>query len=94
MISFKPNLKGKPWRAIKSLGKVRTEHIKRIARELVDRFPDKFSKDFETNKKVLETVAEIQTHKLRNRIAGYITRLMTIMNSEEQKREGDETSPE
>jgi len=72
------------------LGKVRTEHIKRIARELVERFPDKFTTDFETNKKALETVAEIQTHKLRNKIAGYITRLMAMMNSGET-REGHET---
>ena len=63
------------------MGKVRTEHIKRIARELVERFPDRFTTDFETNKKALEMVAEIQTHKLRNKIAGYITRLMTMMNS-------------
>jgi len=63
------------------LGKVRTEHVKRIARELVERFPDKFTTDFENNKKVLESVAEIPTTKLRNKIAGYITRLMTLMNS-------------
>lgn len=63
------------------MGKVRTEHVKRIARELVERFPDKFTTDFENNKKVLESVAEIPTTKLRNKIAGYITRLMTLMNS-------------
>jgi len=67
--------------AINSLGKVRTEHVKRIARELVERFPDKFTTDFENNKRVLESVAEIPTSKLRNKIAGYITRLMTMMNS-------------
>ncbi|HEX69207.1 MAG TPA: 30S ribosomal protein S17e [Candidatus Bathyarchaeota archaeon] len=63
------------------MGKVRTEHVKRIARELVERFPDKFTTDFENNKRVLESVAEIPTSKLRNKIAGYITRLMTMMNS-------------
>ena len=78
---FPNHRNNEPWRAIKSLGKVRTEHIKRIARELVERFPDRFTTDFETNKKALEMVAEIQTHKLRNKIAGYITRLMTMMNS-------------
>ncbi len=62
------------------MGKVRTEHVKRIARELVERFPDKFTTDFENNKRVLETVAEIPTSKLRNKIAGYITRLMTFMD--------------
>ena len=81
MISFQNACKSQPWRAINSLGKVRTEHVKRIARELVERFPDKFTTDFENNKRVLESVAEIPTSKLRNKIAGYITRLMTMMNS-------------
>lgn len=76
------------------MGKVRTEHVKRIARELIERFPDKFTTDFESNKKVLETVAEIPTSKLRNKIAGYITRLMTIMNSGKAAEEGAETGSE
>ena len=67
--------------AINSLGKVRTEHVKRIARELIEKFPGKFTTDFENNKRVLESVAEIPTSRLRNKIAGYITRLMTIMDS-------------
>lgn len=65
------------------MGKVRTEQVKRVARELIRRFPDKFTKDFEHNKQVLETVAEIPSQKLRNKIAGYITRLLTLMDSGE-----------
>ena len=60
---------------MKAWGKVRTELEKRIARELVERFPDKFTTDFETNKKLVDTFTNISSKKLRNRIAGYITQL-------------------
>jgi hypothetical protein len=36
------------------LGKVRLEHTKGISEELVERFPDKFATDFETNKKLVK----------------------------------------
>jgi len=49
--------------------------VKKIARELVERFPDKFTTDFETNKKLVESLTNISSTKLRNRVAGYITQL-------------------
>ena len=58
------------------MGKVRTEHVKRMARELVERFPEKFTTDFENNKKLVESLTNISSTKLRNRIAGYTTRLI------------------
>jgi len=62
---------------VKAWGKVRTELVKKIARELVERFPDKFTTDFETNKKLVDTFTNISSKKLRNRVAGYITRLVS-----------------
>jgi len=61
------------------LGKVRPERVKRIARELVSRHPDKFTTNFEDNKKLVETLIETSSTKLRNRIAGYITSLVVAM---------------
>ena len=58
------------------MGKVRTEHVKRMARELVERFPERFTTDFENNKKLVTTLTNISSTKLRNRIVGYTTRLM------------------
>ncbi len=58
------------------MGKVRSDHIKKASRKLVQKFPERFTKDFEDNKKALEVLAEIPSKKLRNRIAGYITRLV------------------
>jgi small subunit ribosomal protein S17e len=52
---------------------VRTEQIKRIAKELVRRFPDKFSSNFENNKRVVDTLVQGTTTKVRNQIAGYVT---------------------
>jgi len=65
------------------LGKVRTEQVKRIARELLDRYPDKFSTDFEKNKQFVTELTNISSTKLRNRVAGYTARLAgTIYASE------------
>lgn len=58
------------------MGKVRPEKVKKAARELVRRYPDKFTTDFESNKKLVESLAKISSTKLRNRIAGYVTRLV------------------
>jgi len=68
---------------VKACGKVRIELVKRIARELVERFPDKFTTDFETNKKLVESLTNISSKNLRNRVAGYITRLQ---NQKEQNK--------
>jgi small subunit ribosomal protein S17e len=57
-----------------SLGNVRTEQIKRAAKELIRRFPDKFSNNFEANKRMVKALSQGTTTKVRNQIAGYITR--------------------
>lgn len=55
------------------MGNVRTEQIKRVAKELIRRFPDRFSKDFENNKRMVDKLVLGATPKVRNQIAGYIT---------------------
>jgi len=57
-----------------SLGNVRTEQIKRMAKELIKRFPDKFSNNFENNKQAVHSLVQGGTPKVLNQIAGYITR--------------------
>jgi len=49
----------------------------------VERFPDKFTTDFEANKKIVESLTNISSTKLRNRVAGYATRLVTPTQSVE-----------
>lgn len=56
------------------MGKIRPTYIKRIAEDLVRKFPDRFTTDFEANKKAVSELADITTVKMRNRITGYVTR--------------------
>jgi small subunit ribosomal protein S17e len=58
------------------MGNIRTAFVKRIAKELIENNPDKFTLDFEENKKLVEELSTVNTKHLRNKIAGYITRLM------------------
>ena len=64
------------------MGKVRPDRVKKVARELLERFPEKFTTNFESNKKLVESLTNISSTKLRNRIAGYVTRLLTITQAE------------
>ena len=60
------------------MGKVKTEHVKRIAKELITRFPDKFSSNFDDNKHVVDALTQGATTKVRNQIAGYITHVFSL----------------
>ncbi len=64
------------------MGSVRTEQIKRVAKELMTRFPDKFSHDFEKNKQIVAMLTQGTTTKVRNQIAGYITHALANMQPE------------
>jgi len=61
------------------LGSVRTEQIKRVANELLRRFPDKFSNNFDENKLTVSMLTQGTTIKVRNQIAGYITHALAGM---------------
>ncbi len=60
------------------MGKVRIAAVKKTARELITRYPDKFTTDYEANKKTLESLVDAKTKRLRNRIVGYVTRLKIV----------------
>lgn len=49
--------------------------MKRLARELYSADEERFEDDFDTNKQELHELEEFESKKLRNRVAGYITRL-------------------
>jgi len=65
------------------MGKVRTLLIKNVSKELISKYPDVFSLDFEKNKRLLDKYVEIDSKHLRNRISGYIVNLLKIRNREE-----------
>ncbi|MDO5851913.1 MAG: 30S ribosomal protein S17e [Methanobacteriaceae archaeon] len=57
------------------MGNIRTTFVKRTAKELVEIYGDKFTDDFENNKKVVEEYSTVSTKHLRNKIAGYATKI-------------------
>ncbi len=57
------------------MGRIKTALIKRKTKELLQMHGDKFVTDFDQNKKITNQHTEIQSKKLRNIIAGYMTRL-------------------
>ncbi|MEM2094785.1 MAG: 30S ribosomal protein S17e [Candidatus Bathyarchaeia archaeon] len=62
------------------MGKCRALKTKRIASLLLEKYGDKFTTDFEQNKRVIEEVTTIMSKPLRNRIAGWITKLLIAKN--------------
>jgi small subunit ribosomal protein S17e len=64
------------------LGKVKTEHIKRLAKELMERFPNKFSSNFDDNKHAVDELTEGATTKVRNQVAGYITHTISLTQTD------------
>jgi small subunit ribosomal protein S17e len=62
----------------RAMGKVRPNHIKNLARKLIERFPKRFNSDFENNKKIVDVLTDVTSTKIRNRVAGYITHLVSI----------------
>ena len=58
------------------MGRIRQKYIKRSARLLLEKYPDKFTGDYEQNRNALDGVASIGSKPLRNKIAGYITTLL------------------
>lgn len=63
------------------MGKVKTEQIKRLAKELVVRFPGKFSSNFDANKHAVAALTQGATTKVRNQVAGYITRTISLTHA-------------
>jgi small subunit ribosomal protein S17e len=55
------------------MGNIRQTYIKRVAIDLVQKYNDQFTDDFEHNKKVVAQLTNVKTTVFRNRIAGYVT---------------------
>jgi len=63
-------------KAVSSLGRIKTKLIKRITLKLYKQHREEFKPEFEENKKMVSNFADIPSKKIRNVIAGYITRLV------------------
>ena len=56
------------------MGRIKTKLTKRITNELLDRYRKDFKPDFESNKSLVSSRADIASKKIRNIIAGYVSR--------------------
>ncbi|MBC7115299.1 MAG: small subunit ribosomal protein S17e [Archaeoglobi archaeon] len=61
------------------MGTVKQAYIKAIANKILELHADKFTEDFETNKRIIREFTDIESKTLRNRVAGYITRKIKKM---------------
>jgi small subunit ribosomal protein S17e len=53
---------------------IKPSYIKTIGTDLLAKQRDNFSNSFDANKQQLATSAAIESKRVRNRVAGYITR--------------------
>ncbi len=60
------------------MGKVKTDQVKRTGKELMSRFPTKFTTNFDENKRSVDVLTQGTTTRVRNQIAGYITRTLSL----------------
>ena len=65
-------LRSNYWR--NKMGNIRPSFIKIRAIRLLELYPDQFTDDFDNNKKLVSEFSDVGNKRMRNWIAGYITR--------------------
>ena len=58
------------------MGSVKPSYIKNFAMDLLRAYEGSFSPDFEQNKLKVSEYTDIKNKNIRNRVAGYITRVL------------------
>jgi len=57
------------------MGRIKTSFIKNLALDLYEKHADKFTTEFSKNKEIVKELVDIKSKKIRNVVAGYITKL-------------------
>merc|ERR1712227_486908 len=60
----------------RDMGRVRNKTVKRSSKKIIERYYQRLTLDFNTNKRICDEVAEIPSKRLRNKIAGFTTHMM------------------
>ncbi len=68
-----------------TLGCIRPGYIKNAAKQLLQNYEEEFTTDFEKNKRLVEKYSEGYTKTVRNRIAGYLVRMVRIKQAREAR---------
>ena len=53
---------------------IKPKYVKQLGKLLIEKYPEAFNTDFETNKESVAKLTNVESKGVRNRIAGYITR--------------------
>jgi small subunit ribosomal protein S17e len=53
---------------------IKPKYVKQLGGILLERYPEAFNTEFETNKESVSKLTNVESKGVRNRIAGYITR--------------------
>ena len=64
------------------MGKVKTDQIKGLGKDLMAKFPDKFNTNFDDNKLMVSKLTQGTTTRIRNQTAGYITRTKALAQAQ------------
>merc|ERR1711939_1020217 len=59
-----------------TMGRVRNKTVKRASKKVIERYYQRLTLDFATNKRICDEVALIPSKRLRNKIAGFTTHMM------------------
>merc|ERR1712097_84318 len=59
-----------------NMGRVRNKTVKRASKKIIERYYQRLTLDFSTNKRICDEVAMIPSKRLRNKIAGFTTHMM------------------
>jgi len=57
------------------MGRIKQVYLKRIAGELLENYANIFNLEFENNKKRVHELTTVGSKSVRNKIAGFITRV-------------------
>ena len=58
------------------MGRIKTRLVKSITHSLLEEYGDSFSTNYEENKTKVSEYVNVKSKKLRNIIAGYVTRII------------------
>ena len=61
------------------------DRVRKISEELVEKFPGVFGTDYQANKEALNKLTVVHSKMLRNKIAGYITKMNGRAVQEEEE---------
>ena len=57
------------------MGRIKTQLVKRDTHQLMDEYGDKFKDNFEENKPLVAKYTDVSSKKMKDVIAGYVTRI-------------------